>query len=85
MTRSLKAIYENGILRPLEPLALEEHQQVTLTVSDQGESDRTDVGFLEYLEDRADDAITIEQVRKAMSKIPGSMAEDFRSERDERS
>src|SRR5437667_272361 len=35
MTRSLQAVYEKGVLRPLEPLALSEHQEVTVTVCDQ--------------------------------------------------
>jgi predicted DNA-binding antitoxin AbrB/MazE fold protein len=34
MTRSLQAVFEKGALRPLEPLRLKEHQQVTVTVSD---------------------------------------------------
>ena len=32
MNQSLKAIYEGGVFRPLEPVNLNEHQQVTLTV-----------------------------------------------------
>lgn len=32
----------------------------------------------------ADHSITLEEVREAMSKIPGSMTDDFRRERDER-
>lgn len=34
MSKSLKAVYENGIFRPLEPVDLTEHQEVTITVSD---------------------------------------------------
>jgi predicted DNA-binding antitoxin AbrB/MazE fold protein len=34
MTKQVDAVYENGILRPLEPLPLEEHQRVTVTISD---------------------------------------------------
>lgn len=34
MSKSLKAVYENGIFRPLEPVDLMEHQEVTITVSD---------------------------------------------------
>lgn len=34
MTRHLEAIYENGVLRPLEPLALEDQQRVRVTVED---------------------------------------------------
>ncbi len=83
MTRSLQAIYEKGVLRPLEPLALKEHQQVTVTVSDE-EADWLDTAFLRYLETQADESVTLEQVRSALSKIPGSMVEDFRRERDER-
>lgn len=83
MTRSLQAIYENGVLRPLEPLALKEQQQVTVTVSDD-EGDWLDSNFLRYLETQADESVTLEAVRSALAKIPGSMVEDFRRERDER-
>jgi predicted DNA-binding antitoxin AbrB/MazE fold protein len=31
-TPSFQAVYENGVLRPLEPLALPEHQVVSLTI-----------------------------------------------------
>jgi len=84
MTRSLRAVYENGVLRPLEPLPLKEHQQVTVTVSDH-EEDWLDATFLRYLERHADESVTLEQVRSALAKIPGSMVDDFRAERDERS
>ena len=83
MTR-IQAVYEKGVLRPLEPLALNEQQQVTVTVSDQ-EEDWLDATFLRYLETQADESVTLEQVRSALSKIPGSMVEDFRREREERS
>ena len=83
MTR-IQAVYEKGVLRPLEPLALKEQQQVTVTVSDQ-EEDWLDATFLRYLETQADESVTLEQVRSALSKIPGSMVEDFRREREERS
>jgi predicted DNA-binding antitoxin AbrB/MazE fold protein len=32
MLQPFDAIYENGVLRPLEPLALSEHQQVRVSV-----------------------------------------------------
>lgn len=34
MSRHLEAIYEQGVLRPLEPLALAEHQRVRLTLEE---------------------------------------------------
>jgi predicted DNA-binding antitoxin AbrB/MazE fold protein len=85
MTRRLQAVFERGVLRPLEPLPLAEHQQVTVTVSDPEDGDVTDVAFLHYLEAEADDSVTLESVRAALAKIGGSLAEDFRRERDERS
>ena len=83
MTRSLQAIYEKGVLRPLEPLPLKEHQRVTVTVSDQDAEETNDNAFLRDLESEADDSVTLAQVRAALSKITGSMAEDFRRERDD--
>ena len=35
MTTQLQAVYENGVLRPLQPLALAERQCVTITISDE--------------------------------------------------
>lgn len=32
MTQQLKAVFEDGVFRPLEPVQLEEHQEVTLVL-----------------------------------------------------
>ena len=32
MSQQLKAVYEHGVLRPLEPVRLREHQEVTLVL-----------------------------------------------------
>jgi predicted DNA-binding antitoxin AbrB/MazE fold protein len=34
MTRTASAVYENGVLRPSEPLPLKERQKVDVTISD---------------------------------------------------
>ncbi|HUQ72356.1 MAG TPA: antitoxin family protein [Planctomycetaceae bacterium] len=34
MTTTVEAIYENGVLRPLQPLPLKEDQRVTVTVEE---------------------------------------------------
>lgn len=34
MIRKLEAVYEQGVLRPLEPLSLSEHQRVRLTLEE---------------------------------------------------
>jgi predicted DNA-binding antitoxin AbrB/MazE fold protein len=39
MSQHLKAVYEHGVFRPLEPVRLQEHQEVTLvleTTEDEG-------------------------------------------------
>jgi hypothetical protein len=66
-------------------LALEENQQITITLSDQVERSWQDESFLFEIDGEADDSVTLEQVRTALAKIPGSVAADFHRERDERS
>jgi len=84
MTRSLQAIYERGVLRPLEHLPFREQQEVTVTVSDEAGGDWLDSAFLTHLETQADDSVTLERVRAGLAKISGSMVEDFQKERDDR-
>ena len=45
MTKRVEAIYENGVLRPLEPVNLLEHQRVTVTLN-APEEDWLDTGLL---------------------------------------
>jgi predicted DNA-binding antitoxin AbrB/MazE fold protein len=40
MTLSIEAIYENGVLRPLSPLALPEHARVRLSVDGPADDER---------------------------------------------
>ena len=86
MTKTLQAVYENGVLHPLEPLLLKEHQRVMVTVSDPAER------WLdhEYMERVRKDvaamgpAPSLEEVRQALSKIPGRLSDDIRAEREGR-
>jgi predicted DNA-binding antitoxin AbrB/MazE fold protein len=85
MTKNFKAVYENGILRPLEAVPFREHDLVDVTVTNsRAASLEPDIDFLRYLETQADDSITLEEVRAELSKIPGSMAEVIRQEREDR-
>jgi predicted DNA-binding antitoxin AbrB/MazE fold protein len=86
MSRNLKAVYKNGVLRPLEPVPFRENEVVNLTVSDLPPvpDELLDTDFLRHCETLADERVTIEQVRAALSKIPGSMAEDITKDRDDR-
>lgn len=87
MSKKLEAVYENGILRPLEPLELREHQRVNLIVSEvliaPSEEEWLDVEYLQLCATEADESISLEAVREALSKIPGSLTADFIAEREE--
>ena len=88
MYRRLQAVYEKGVLRPLEPLSLEEHQQVTVTVTNDDMTDLEHVkGYFtpEEWEEALHDDITIEEVWKATSSIPGSLSEAIIALRQEQS
>jgi predicted DNA-binding antitoxin AbrB/MazE fold protein len=79
----LKAVYENGVLRPLELISLQERQEVTLTIAEEGE-DLLDAEFLESCRAEADPSVSLQAVRDALSKISGILTDDIRGERDER-
>lgn len=88
MSTILDMVYENGVLRPLVPLDLKEHQRVTVTI---GES-RAPPHAEEWLDEEcmrecaleADDNVSLDEVRRALSKIPGSLAADVIAEREDR-
>ena len=86
MTRNLKAVYENGVLRPLEALPFREQELVNVTVSDGATipDELVDSEFLADCQALADDSVTLDQVRAALAKIPGSMAEQIIRDRDDR-
>jgi predicted DNA-binding antitoxin AbrB/MazE fold protein len=85
MIKQVEAVYEHGVLRPLEPLSLAEAQRVNLTISDSttGRSQR-DLNVVERA--RAEIATrhaipTIEEVRLLLASIPGSLSQDVIAER----
>jgi len=85
MTRNLQAVYEGGVLRPLEPLDLREQQLVNLTITDEAPAEPwLDTECLAACASEADDSVTLEEVRAALAKIPGSLTEDFIAEREDR-
>lgn len=87
MVKTLSAVYENGMLRPLETLPLKEHQRVRVTVSDvfDGNADAwLDHEYLASLDGSQEPEPTLEEVRRVLSKIPGNLSDDIRAERDSR-
>jgi predicted DNA-binding antitoxin AbrB/MazE fold protein len=86
MRKPIEVIYENGVLRPLEPLGLEEHQRVTVTIAEDGEGqeDLFDPEFTQWCAEQSRNAPSLEEMRQSLSKIRGSMADVVIAERTER-
>ena len=90
ITRQVAAVYENGMLRPLEPLGLDEHQRVTVRIIDSSEDPLRSYLDLEYIEsvkrevDAMDHIPSIEEVRAITSKDPDSWAEAIIADREDR-
>jgi len=90
VSKQLEAAYENGVLRPLEPLNLDEHQRVTVTVADVSDDPLRAHLDLEYMarlkEEVADlDRIpTLDEVRAITSKDKSSWAEAVIAHRKDR-
>jgi predicted DNA-binding antitoxin AbrB/MazE fold protein len=78
MHQQIEVVYENGVLRPLEPLPypLEEHQHLTVTLDGPN-------GTRDWLAD-ADPSVSLEEVRQILAKVPGSLADAVRAEREGR-
>jgi predicted DNA-binding antitoxin AbrB/MazE fold protein len=89
MTRQVEAVYENGVLRPLEPLLLKEHQRVNVTISDTEDplASMIDYAFVENARKEIQHVrriLSLEEVRSLLSRTPGSLAADIDDQREER-
>ena len=90
MSARVDAVYENGVLRPLQPLDLSEHERVVITVARTVAVPDRSGPALEYVERlrtelrNAGTAPGREEVRRRMGKIRGSMAEEVVASRGNR-
>lgn len=89
MTKTLQAVYVNGVLWPLDALPFKERQRVSVTVSDAGDplASMIDYAFIESARreiENVDHIPTLEEVRSILSKIPGSLAADIIDGREDR-
>jgi predicted DNA-binding antitoxin AbrB/MazE fold protein len=87
MRQQIDVIYENGVLRPLGPLPdeLHERQRYTVTIeAPSGGKVRLDTACLAAAAREADPAVSLEDVRKVLAKVPGTLAEAVAAEREER-
>jgi len=86
MEKTVQAIYEGGILRPLEPVPLEDQQEVSVTISDEGNVPRDHplLASSDEWASAAGDNISLDEVRRALSTIRGSLSETIINERRDR-
>jgi predicted DNA-binding antitoxin AbrB/MazE fold protein len=89
MAVQVDAVYENGVLRPLQPLDLKEHEQVVVSVvkaDDEASGPRLASEYIERLKRELGDdpAPGLDEVRRRLSKITESMADVIIAERGER-
>ena len=86
MEKRLQAVYKDGVLQPLEALRLEERQRVTVTITDPTTVDQDIAGYFtpEEWAEAAHDDVTLDEVRRALSTISGSLSEAVIALRQER-
>ena len=86
MQKSFEAVYEDGVLRPLEALPLANRQQVHVTIAT-GMNPNEDIGaYFEPAEWEASktDSISRAEVWRATASIPGSLSDAVIASREER-
>lgn len=86
MARSFEAVYENGVLRLLENLPITNMQRVLVTISDVPATAADVAGYFEPEEWEAakHDDIELDEVRRALASVPGSLADAVITSREER-
>ncbi|HUY33653.1 MAG TPA: antitoxin family protein [Pirellulales bacterium] len=93
MNKPFQAIYEAGVLKPLEPLLLAEHELVSLVVEQRngavrkgeaaGQDDWVDHDAVAIAEREGQGAIPLDQLREQLKSISGSLADVVITERGE--
>ena len=87
MARTVAAVYERGVLRPLEPLDLAEQQRVNVTVTDLPPDPADawiDHEYLALVDAAHEPEPAMEEVRHALSAIRTDLSVDIRVQRDGR-
>jgi predicted DNA-binding antitoxin AbrB/MazE fold protein len=86
MDKRLQAVYKDGVLQPLESVQLEERQQVTVTISDPTIFGEDVAGYFtpEEWAEAVHDDVSLDEVRRALSTISGSLSEAVIALRQER-
>lgn len=83
MSYKIEVVYENGVLRPVEPLELGEHQRLTVTLDvNQGEEDVIERPYTPPAEGEEEKGLS--NIRKRLSKIKGDLSDIVIEEREDR-
>ncbi len=87
MHQEFEVVYENGVLRPLGPPPdeLHEHERYTVTLEGPRRREvRLDAVCMAAATRDANPAASLEDVRRVLAKIHGTLAEVVCAEREER-
>jgi predicted DNA-binding antitoxin AbrB/MazE fold protein len=87
MHQQIEVVYEDGVLRPLGPLPdeLREHKRYTVTIDAvTGGRVRLDAVCVAAAAREADPSVSLEEVRRALAKVKGTLAEAVTAGREER-
>ena len=86
MKKKFEAVYEDGVLRPLESIELADRQRVRVSIADMNDAQAHIPGYFEADEWEAAkcDDISLEDVRRALSSIRGSLSGSVIDSREER-
>ena len=83
MRQEINAVYENGLLRPLEPLHLPDRERVSIIVETSGADDWLDHDAIDWARQEGDPTISLEDVRRRLAKLNGSLSDLVIAERGE--
>ena len=77
MEKTFEAVYENGVVKPLQDLGLEDNQRVFVTITDSDSylDNAASLFSPEEWERAKHDEITLEEVHRALSSILGSLSD----------
>lgn len=86
MHKTFEAVYEDGVLKPTEALAVPDHSRLIVTIVDESamSSDPSLYFSPEEWERAKTDSVTLADVRRALSSIDGSLSDAVVESRAER-
>ncbi len=83
MRQRIDAIYEDGLLRPLEPLQLSDRERVSVTVESAAGEEWLDEDALQWARQEGDPTISLDEVRRRLASGNGSLSDVVIAERGE--